>query len=140
MLGSADQDDFITRSLIAVVTTVRADGSPSSSMVSFARRNDHLYFTTTLDRLKGRTLQHDPRLSLTVLNPHEPWSYMCVEGQVTIHRDNPTELRDLILALVDHPDYPWPRDEVEAMLTAPGRAMFELLPNRVTGVVFPVTE
>ena len=43
MLGSVEQDEFVTRSTIAIVTTLRLDGSPSSSRVSFARRGDHLF-------------------------------------------------------------------------------------------------
>jgi PPOX class probable F420-dependent enzyme len=140
MLGTNDHDEFITRSIIAIATTLRADGSPASSMISFVRLDDRLYFTTTMDRLKGRSLARDPRVTLTVLNPHEPWSFVSVEGLVRIHRDNPPELRSLVVALADHPDYPWSRSEVDAMVTAPGRAIFELNADRVSGVVFPVLD
>ncbi|HAN36865.1 MAG TPA: hypothetical protein DCQ52_16010 [Acidimicrobiaceae bacterium] len=139
MLGSAEQDEFVSRSVIAIVTTVRQDGSPSSSMVSFARLGDRLYFTTTMNRAKARMLQRDPHAALTVLNPHEPWSFVSVDGTVVIHRDNPAALRALILDRVDHPDYRWSRSEVEQMIDGPGRAMFELVPSRVSGVVFPPT-
>ena len=81
-------------------------------MVSFARLGDRLYFTTTMNRAKARMLQRDPHAALTVLNPHEPWSFVSVDGTVVIHRDNPD---------------------------GPGRAMFELVPSRVSGVVFPPT-
>lgn len=137
MLGSAAQDEFIARSITAIVVTVRADGSPASSMVSFARLDDRLFFTTTMDRAKARMLVRDPRAALTILSPHEPWSFVSVEGSVTIHHDNPAELRELILERADHPDYPWSRSEIEQMITGPGRAMFELIPTRVSGVVFP---
>lgn len=136
MLGSVEQDDFVSRSIIAIVATVRSDGSPSSSMVSFARRGDHLFFTTTIDRAKGKMLARDPGAGLTVLNPHEPWSFVSVDGDGMIHRDNPLELRELVLSSVDHPDYPWTRSDVESMISGPGRAMFELIPTRVSGVVF----
>jgi PPOX class probable F420-dependent enzyme len=137
MLGTENEDAFVSRSVIALVTTVRSNGTPSTSMVSFARRGDRLFFTTTLDRVKGRSLVRDPRCGITVVNPHEPWSFVSVEGEVVIHSDNPAELRQLILDLVDHPDYPWSRDEVEPMVVAPRRAIFELVPHRVSGVVFP---
>lgn len=137
MIGTQDQDAFVSRSVIALVTVVRSSGCPSTSMVSFARAGDRLFFTTTLDRLKGRALARDPRCSLTILNPHEPWSFVSVDGAVVIHRDNPTELRALILDSAGHPDYPWTREEIEPLLVAPGRAMFELTPQRVTGVVLP---
>jgi PPOX class probable F420-dependent enzyme len=137
MLGSVEQDEFVTRSIIAVLSTVRRDGSSSSSMVSFARRGDQLFFTTTMQRAKARMLERDPRATITVINPHEPWSFISIDGLVTIHRDNPPELRQLILSRVDHPDYPWSRTEVDEMISGPGRAMFELTPSRVSGIVMP---
>ncbi len=139
MLGSFDQDEFVTRSIIAIITTLRRDGSPSSSMVSFARRGDHLFFTTTMERAKGKMLANDPRVTITIVNPHEPWSFVTVDGKVIIHRDNPPELQQLILDGADHPDYPWPRTDIEQMISAPGRAIFELVSNRVSGVVMPRT-
>ncbi len=136
MLGTAEQDAFVSRSLIAIVTTLRADGTPSNSIVSFARREDCLLFSTTIRRLKGKTLARDPQASLTVLNPHEPWSYVSIEGRVTIHRDNPAELRKLMLdCWIGNPDYIWSREEVEPMMVAPGRAVFELEPARVSGAL-----
>ena len=40
MIGSEAQDAFVGRSMIAIATTIRTDGSPSSSMVSFVRDGD----------------------------------------------------------------------------------------------------
>ena len=80
MIGTSAQDVFISSSVIGLLTTIRNDGSPSSSMVSFARRSDRLFFSTTVDRLKGRMLSRDRRCGLTVLNPKEPWSFVVVEA------------------------------------------------------------
>jgi PPOX class probable F420-dependent enzyme len=137
MLGSSEHDAFIARSVTAIVTTIRADGSSASSMVAFARRDDRLFFTTGLQRAKARMLQRDARATVVVLNQHEPWSFVSIEGDVIIHRDNPSELRQLILDAVDHPDYVWSREFTETAITADGRAMFELVPRRVSGVVAP---
>lgn len=107
-------------------------------MVGFARRGDSLYFSTTTDRLKGRTLARDARACLTVLHAREPWSFVSIEGLVTIHTDNPQELRDLLLDYSGkHPDYAWERSEIAVMIAAPGRAIFQLEPTRVSGVVLP---
>ena len=67
-------------------------------------------------------LANDPRATITVLNPHEPWSFVTVDGKITIHRDNPPELQQMILDGADHPDYPWPHTDIEQMISAPGRA------------------
>ena len=137
MIGTEAQDQFIGRSVIALLATVRAAGTPSTSMISVARRGDELFFSTSLDRWKGRSLVRDPRCALTVLNPHEPWSFVTVEGEVVIHADNPADLRQLILDTTDHPDYAWAREAIAPVLEAPGRAMFQLTPTRVSGVVMP---
>jgi PPOX class probable F420-dependent enzyme len=139
MLGTSEQDAFVSRSVAALVTTLRADGSPASSMVSFARKGDSLYFSTTIHRLKGKTLARDPRASITIVNPHEPWSFVSVEGRVTIHKDNPLDLRDFCLDYwASHPDYAWSRAEVARLMANSGRAVFELKPSRVSGTVFPL--
>jgi PPOX class probable F420-dependent enzyme len=135
MLGSAEQDAFVSRSVVAIVTTIRADGSPASSMVAFARRDDRLFFTTNVQRAKARMLERDSRATVVVLNQHEPWSFVSIDGDVVIHRNNPPELRQLMLDAVDHPDYVWSRNFTETAIAADGRAMFELVPTRVSGVV-----
>lgn len=138
MIGTKWQDAFISRCIIAVVTTLRHNADPASSMVGFARNGDRLLFSTDLDKLKGKTLLRDPRLVACVLNPREPWSFVSVEGRVTIHLDNPIELRTAMLdAWVGHPDNIFDRADNERLMAGPSRAIFELVPDRVSGVVFP---
>jgi PPOX class probable F420-dependent enzyme len=143
MLGSQELDAFISRSFAGIVSTVRANGTPASSMVSYARFGDRIHFSTTLDRLKGKCLTRDPRLALCVVNDQEPYSYATVEGRVLIHRDNPKELHERMFAfwagLVErNPKSPWAvfgRERLEKMWAEPGRAIFELEATRVSGVV-----
>jgi len=143
VLGTPQLDAFVSRSFTAIVTTVRKDGSPSSSMVSYARDGDRLYFSTTTARLKGRTLQRDPRLALCVINDQEPNGYVSVEGTVVIHRDNPQELHERMFQYWDafgdqYPKSPlrmMGREAIAALLVKPGRAIFEVMPTRVSGVL-----
>ncbi len=143
MLGSRELDAFISRSFAGIVSTVRASGSPAASMVSFARLGDGLYFSTTLDRLKGKCLSRDPRLVLCVVNDQQPYSYASVEGRVLIHRDNPKELHERMFTywagLVErNPRSPWAvfgRERLEKMWAEPGRAIFETQATRVSGLV-----
>lgn len=37
-------------------------------MVGYGRKADRLFFSTTIDRLKGRSLARDPRIVLCILN------------------------------------------------------------------------
>ena len=141
MLGNAEFDAYISRSFTGIVTTVRKDGSPASSMISYARLGDSLYFSTTLGRFKGKSLQGDPRLALCVVNDREPNAYVTVEGSVVIHRDNPKALHERMFTFwagfVElHPKSPWVffgRETLESMWSQPGRAIFEIKATRVSG-------
>ena len=143
MLGSPELDAFISRSFAGIVSTVRTNGTPSSSMVSCARLGDSICFSTTLDRLKGRSLARDPRLALCLVNDREPYAYATVEGRVLSHRDNPKELQERMFAfwagLVErNPKSPWAvfgRARLEKMWAEPGRAIFEVQATRVSGLV-----
>jgi PPOX class probable F420-dependent enzyme len=137
MIGAAEHDDFIARSVIAIVSTLRSDGSPSTSMVCFARHGDRLLFSTTMSKAKAKMLKRDGRAAMTILNADDPLSFVSVEGDVTIHEDNPIELREIFLKSTAHPSFPMGAAEVEMVIAQPGRAMFELVPTRVSGVVTP---
>lgn len=94
MIGTPEFDAFISDSTTAIATTVRKDGTPASSMIGYARDGDRLYFSTTTDRVKGRTLARDPRIVLCVINTNAPNSFVSLEGAVTVHLDNPAHLRE----------------------------------------------
>ena len=143
MLGTADQDAFISSSITAIATTVRRDGSPASSMIGYARVDDVIYFSTTTDRLKGRTLGRDPRVVLCIINPSIPDAYVSVEGTVTVHADNPAELRERMyeyweLLLPEHPKIAWAamgREQWEPLATEVGRTIYEVTCTRVSGTL-----
>ena len=68
MIGTPEQDAFVNKQKWAVVTTLRADGSPTNSIIFFARDGDTLIFSTTADRLKTKTLKRDNRIAICVLD------------------------------------------------------------------------
>jgi PPOX class probable F420-dependent enzyme len=80
MIGTPEQDAFIDKNRWAVVTTLRKDGSPASSVIFYARQGDELLFSTTESRLKAKTLRRDPRIGVTVLDDGAPYGYVSVEG------------------------------------------------------------
>ena len=88
MIGTAEQDDFINRNRWAVVTSLREDGSPTNSVIFYAREGNELIFSTTLSRLKAKTLMRDRRIALTVLDEGTPFGFVTVEGTATIQQDD----------------------------------------------------
>lgn len=76
------------------LATVRSDGRPHVAPVWFVVDPPHdgtgvgdLVFNTGADSLKGKTLRRDPRAALCVDDEAPPFSFVVVEGTVTISED-----------------------------------------------------
>ncbi|MCP9274769.1 PPOX class F420-dependent oxidoreductase [Mycolicibacterium arenosum] len=63
------------------------DGRPLVAPVWFIVDDGHLVFNTGKDTAKGRALQRDPRVVLTVDDPHPPFSFVQVQGVVELSED-----------------------------------------------------
>ncbi|MBJ7001928.1 PPOX class F420-dependent oxidoreductase [Streptomyces griseofuscus] len=63
-----------------VVGTVQPDGSPQMSPVWVKRDGEHLLFSTTADRRKKLNLDRDPRVTVVVMNPEQPYEYAEIRG------------------------------------------------------------
>ncbi|WP_369360892.1 PPOX class F420-dependent oxidoreductase [Streptomyces sp. cg2] len=66
--------------VFVTVATLQPDGSPHQSVVWVGRDGDGLFFVTGVDKLKVRNLRRDPRLSVTVNPPDEPYGYAVISG------------------------------------------------------------
>ncbi|MFG2604120.1 PPOX class F420-dependent oxidoreductase [Streptomyces sp. NPDC048514] len=63
-----------------VVGTVQPDGSPQMSPVWVKRDGDDVLFSTTAGRRKERNLRRDPRVTVLVMNPEQPYEYAEIRG------------------------------------------------------------
>jgi PPOX class probable F420-dependent enzyme len=135
MLGTADQDAFINSQKWAVVTTLRADGSPSNSVIFFARDGDRLFFSTTEDRLKAKTLRNDERIAVCVLDEGAPYRFVNVEGVATIE-DGDVVPGHIEINRVMRSDPGWqPPEGYAERLKRDGRVLVYVDATRVSGVV-----
>lgn len=141
MIGTPEQDAFISRSFAAIASTVRVDGTVASSMIFYGRDGDRLLFSTVQDRVKGRTLARDPRITLCITNTNEPNSFVTVQGSVEAYLENPADRREALYRYWDvvanlHPGAAWHhggREATEQLFTQPGRAIYAVTPVRVSG-------
>jgi PPOX class probable F420-dependent enzyme len=78
------QARLFTEPNVAVVATLRPDGSPQASVVWIDYDGRDLIFTTKPDRAKGRFLERDPRVSITVFDLADPYRYVEVEGAAVL--------------------------------------------------------
>ncbi|MCK2214987.1 PPOX class F420-dependent oxidoreductase [Actinomadura sp. ATCC 31491] len=71
----------------ATVTSINPDGSPQSSVVWVRTEGDDVLFSTVKGRVKPRNFERDPRTSLLVIDPADPYRYLEVRGTVTVSPD-----------------------------------------------------
>ena len=81
---AAEFDQFITDHRWAVLTHLRGDGSPVSSVVAYAREADEIVVSTPGKTFKRRALDRDPRVNLCILSNQEPFNFVALEGTATI--------------------------------------------------------
>jgi PPOX class probable F420-dependent enzyme len=134
MIGTAAQDDFVNSMKWASVTTLRKDGSPTSSIVFYAREGDTLIFSTTLSRLKAKTIANDPRVAFTVLDEGAPHRFLNIEGTATIISDDIVPGHIAINQVMRGAPFT-PPEGFEERLRADGRVIIRVTPVRVSGVV-----
>jgi PPOX class probable F420-dependent enzyme len=70
---------------------VASDGRPLVAPVWFIVDGQELVFNTDKHTAKGRALTRDPRVVICVDDPHPPYSFVQVQGTVSISED-PSEL------------------------------------------------
>lgn len=69
------------------LATTRADGWPHVAPVWFVLDGDDLVFTTHRDTVKAHNLSRDDRAAMSVDDQAPPYSFVVVEGTVTISDD-----------------------------------------------------
>ena len=83
---------FLDAPRLAVLATVRADGSPHLTVVWYGLRGDKVIVNTTVPRSKARNLARDPRVSLLV---GEMARYVRLEGEARVVATGAAALRDI---------------------------------------------
>jgi PPOX class probable F420-dependent enzyme len=71
-----------------------SDGRPLVAPVWFVVDGGDLVLNTAANTAKGRALARDPRVVMTVDDPHPPYSFVQVQGVAALSED-PDELRDV---------------------------------------------
>ena len=74
--------DLLDRPLFGHLGTVREDGEPQVNPMWFAYDGEFLRFTNTTVRRKYRNVIAEPRISLSINDPDQPYRYLEVRGLV----------------------------------------------------------
>ena len=70
--------------------TIRPDGTVQVNPMWFEFDGTHLRFTHTTKRAKFRNLQRNPSMSLSVIDPSDPFRYLEVRGSLVDVVPDPT--------------------------------------------------
>lgn len=81
------QQEFLENPYVGVVTTLRPDGSPHSTVVWVDQEDGNVSFNTAYGRAKPANLEKDPRVSLVVLDPSDTYRWVAVDGKASLTTD-----------------------------------------------------
>lgn len=134
MIGTEQFDRFISAHRWCVVTTLRKDGTASSSVNAYARDGDTLVISTQAHRLKAKTLERDPRITVCVISNSEPFNFVSVEGTAAIEREGIAEATRTVFRNISATGYTEPPN-LEQWMKEQGRVIIRVTPGRVSGVI-----
>jgi PPOX class probable F420-dependent enzyme len=118
-----DQKAFLDEPHVAVVTTLRADGSPHSTVV-WIETDDagEVSFNTAVGRAKDIHLRNDPRASVIVVDPQNAFKWIAISGPAELTLDDADPQIDRLAKKymgVDEYPYRTPEEErIKVRLTA----------------------
>jgi PPOX class probable F420-dependent enzyme len=66
----------------AALTTLMPDGHPQTQVMWVDADTDHLLINTEVHRQKFRNVERDPRVTITIWDKDDPYSFVEVRGKV----------------------------------------------------------
>jgi PPOX class probable F420-dependent enzyme len=106
------QRAFLEEPFYGAVTTLRADGSPHTTVVWVDVDDEGVMFNTAEGRAKVRQLGRDPRLSLIAIDSQDPYRWLSVSGRAELTTKGADEQIDkLAKKYLGKDEYPWRNPE-----------------------------
>jgi len=107
------QKQFLAENpFVGTVTTLREDGSPHSTIVWVDVEDGKVSFNTARGRAKPRHLERDPRASLLMVDPNDPFKWVAVSGPAELTEEGADQQIDkLAKKYLGKDEYPWRKPE-----------------------------
>jgi PPOX class probable F420-dependent enzyme len=119
------QIEFLENPYVGVVTTLRPDGSPQSTVVWVDVVDGVPSFNTARGRVKSRDLESDPRASLVVVDPSDAYKWVALDGRAELTDEGAdAQIDKLAKKYLDADEYPFRNPEEQ-------RVSVRILPQRV---------
>jgi PPOX class probable F420-dependent enzyme len=103
------QKQFLAENpFVGVVTDLRKDGSPHSTVVWVDVEDGKVGFNTARGRTKPLNLERDPRASLLVVDPNDPYRWVAVSGTTELtEKGADAQIDKLAKKYIGKDEYPW---------------------------------
>ncbi len=112
---------------LAHVATIGPNGGPQVNPVWFGWDGDLISFSQTKSRQKLRNLQKDNRISLSIVDPVNPYRYLEVRGKAIEVIEDPDKafIDSMAQKYLGQEKYPWsqPGDQRVIVVVEPERAL-----------------
>jgi PPOX class probable F420-dependent enzyme len=101
--------DLFEKKAFASLSTLMSDGSPQVTPVWFDYDGKHIRINSALGRVKDKNIRRDPRVSLAILDPDNPYRYIQIRGKVVdITQSGADDHIDrLAMKYLGQPKYPY---------------------------------
>jgi PPOX class probable F420-dependent enzyme len=97
---------------VGVVTTLRDDGTPHSTVVWVDVDGGKVSFNTAAGRAKPKHLEHNPHVALTVVDPEDPYKWVAVSGKAQMTEAGAdAQIDKLAKKYLGNDEYPWRKPE-----------------------------
>jgi PPOX class probable F420-dependent enzyme len=111
------QLEFLANPYVGIVTTLREDGSPHSTVVWVDVEDGVPSFNTAMGRKKPANLENDPRASLLVIDPQDAYKWVAVDGKTELSTEGADpQIDKLAKKYLGKDEYPF-RQEGEQRVT-----------------------
>ncbi|MEX0674585.1 MAG: PPOX class F420-dependent oxidoreductase, partial [Gaiellaceae bacterium] len=88
---SEKQIELLRRPNLAIVGTIRPDGTPQLTPTWVDTDGEHVLVNTAEGRWKTRNLRRDPRISVTVVDRDDPYNWVSVTGTAELTHEGAEE-------------------------------------------------
>jgi PPOX class probable F420-dependent enzyme len=120
---SEKQIELLRRPNLAIVGTIRPDGTPQLTPTWVDTDGEHVLVNTAEGRWKTRNLRRDPRISVTVVDRDDPYDWVSVTGTAELTHEGAEEHIHKLSHKYRGKDYDKPKD--------PQRILVRITPERI---------
>lgn len=119
--------DLFSKKAFASLATLMPNGEPQVTPVWVDLEGDHLIINSAKGRQKDRNLRRDPRVSLAIVDPDNPYRYLEIRGRVSeiTEQGGAPHLDKMAKKYLGVDKYPWSKpDDV--------RVIYKIQPEHAT--------